>query len=692
MATGDVPLGGRAMKDMRQRRLMAARLFGANLLALLGQAVIHMPEGYFGPAGQVTFFGFVYAAFLLIATGAVVAGALTGRTWARLVGVVTLALNLGLFVPALATDPGSAGALVVWFVILLSGLLFAAPADPAWGDAPPAGLAAWLVAWGPTARHLAMLAALAAIWALGFNHHGDLFVAGVCWTLQLAAVIAALPLWRHAWHQRRGTLLLALIPLLGAAASAPWPWLALVMMGLHQVAVLVVIGAQGQAFREVVDFFFQRPAVLAVSSFAVTIALGTLLLSFPVAAADMHAISPLDALFTATSATCVTGLIVVDTPTVFSTFGHGVILGLIQVGGLGIMVLSSFATLLLGGRLGLRGERALVKMLDSGGVQEAYRLSIFVVASTLAIEAVGAGLLTVCYLGHDFGLGQAVWRGAFHAVSAFCNAGFSLQSDSLAMFQQDPLALMVVAVLIVLGGLGFLVMAGAFSWLRSGRAPVLKTHIKVVLWMTAALVLSGFGLYAAVEWDASLAGLGAGDKLCNALFQSVTLRTAGFNSVPMSGLHPGSSLFMMVFMFIGACPGGTGGGIKTTTLFVLLAGVSTIGGHRSRVVVDNRQIPDRLMMRSGVLVSVYLGALIVGLFLLVLTQVGSFEALAFEAFSALGTVGLSLGVTGQLDPVGKFVIIAMMFVGRLGPLTVALLLSGRQERRVEYPAARFLIG
>ena len=427
-------------------------------------------------------------------------------------------------------------------------------------------------------------------------------------------------------------------------------------------------------------------------SFAAVIALGTLLLSFPLAAAGGQRLAVLDALFTATSATCVTGLTVLDTASAFSPFGHAVILGLIQVGGLGIMVLSTFATLLVGGRLGLKGGQALSESLGTSGAMRADRLVMFVVLSTLGIEAVGALALTSSFLWHGFALGEAIWRGVFHAVSAFCNAGFSLQGDNLIAFQRDPVFLLVVSALITLGGIGFLVLTGVWLRLRTGRPGPLWMSVQVVGWASLALVLLGALLIGWNEWNASLAGLPWGHKLVNALFHSVTTRTAGFNSTDMGALGAGTPLLMMVLMFIGGSPGGTSGGIKTTTLVILLGCVRAISRGENRVVLFRRQVGQAAIFRAVVILLLALGIWLVALLVLQMTQRLPFEALAFEVASALGTVGLSLNTTPLLDPTGKLIIALVMFAGRLGPLTFALLWSRTREGHVGYPEAPIPVG
>ena len=336
------------------------------------------------------------------------------------------------------------------------------------------------------------------------------------------------------------------------------PRLALAFFAGYLASIWVLLAVRTRVVGELVRHFIDHPALLVAVTFIALIAFGTLFLSLPAASAGGSAVSPIDALFTATSATCVTGLIVRDTPIAFSFFGHLVILVLIQIGGLNIMVLSTFAALLLGRGLGLRGERALGAILDVQQGRSAYRLIIFIVLTTFLVEGVGAAGLTLAYRMHGFSLLDSAWKGVFHAVSAFCNAGFALQSDSLTMFQNDPLPLLLVAALITLGGLGFTFLAFAWSRLRRRAELGFSVQARLVLLASGVLVVGGTLFIAAAEWNRALAGLTPGTKLINALFQSVTLRTAGFNSVPLDSLRPVTVLVMMAFMFIGASPGGTG--------------------------------------------------------------------------------------------------------------------------------------
>jgi trk system potassium uptake protein TrkH len=689
------------LTSQRARWLLAARLCGVWAMSVIAQIAVDMPDGYFGPLDVVTPFGALYAALLTVLTIALVAGAGARPRWTAWAVPpavpLLLAANVGLFVPALASDPVVAGAAILWNLTLLAQQLFPTAHRRLRSSAAADTAAGWLVRRGPALRHLVGASLVLTVAVVGYRLSGRLLAQGICLLLQGATLALAWPLLRLLHRAGRRSPWIIAVPVaasLLAAGTAPAAMLSL--LAVAQLALLLVLLGQQQSTLEVLRDFYRRPSWLIFASFASVIVIGTVLLTFPAASAGPTPVSPLDALFTATSATCVTGLIVLDTPNDLSLLGQGIVLALIQVGGLGIMVVSTFATLLLGGSLGLRGEQALSEMLDLGTASTAYRLTRFIVLSTLAVEGAGALLLTFFFWGQDgvAGLGGAIWRGVFHAVSAFCNAGFALQTDSLVSLQGSTGAVLVFAALIVLGGLGFGVLSALLARLGGRRGNPVSTQVKVVLAISAVLVVAGFALYALLEWNRTLAGLGVGGKLANALFQSVTLRTAGFNSVDFAALAPATVLFMMLFMFIGASPGSTGGGIKTTTLAVLLAALRSTVKPQEPVRLFDREIPEDVVFRSLAIVVISVLLVACGLFALLLCESQPFLTLAFEVVSAFGTVGLSLGATAQLGPVGKLFIIVVMFAGRIGPLTLALLLGtgGSRGAVCRYPRSRLMVG
>ena len=441
------------------------------------------------------------------------------------------------------------------------------------------------------------------------------------------------------------------------------------------------------------------PGRLLIASFLALIALGTLLLKLPWATPPEQPIGWVDALFTATSASCVTGLVVRDTGAGFTAFGQVVILGLIQAGGLGIMSFSLLILSLLRGRPTF-AQRAVYEETLAGRAQaDVMPLLRLVFAFTFAAEAAGALLLAVRFV-PELGVGRGAWAAVFHAVSAFCNAGFALWPDSLVRYRADAWINLVVAGLIVLGGLGFFVV---WELVRErGRWRRLSVHSRLALTVSAALIVVGTGVFWLLEAGNALFGLSRGEQLLASLFQGVTPRTAGFNTVDFGTLTPATLFFVTILMFIGGSPGSTAGGIKTTTFGVLLvATVTRFRGHR------NANVFGRTLTREtiGNTAAIALGGMLTvvgGLFVLLLAELPAraveqdsavFVSLYFEAVSALATVGLSTGVTGFLEPSSRVVVTILMFLGRLGPLTVASSLAAASTLRDwQYPKEDVVVG
>lgn len=681
--------------SLESARLWAARIVGAGSISIFALFAVDMPGGYFGSTNVLTAFGEGYAAWNALAMAIAAWAWLSHRRWANRFSIAFLCGNVAVFLPPLAGDPVICGAVFLWNLTLM-GLAVFSPSLPPYATGEPEGapeepLSRWLAANYRAIRHLLVVAIVLTISAVGYGIGNRLAAQTLC--LALDGLVFALTAGFILLSYRAGsrTPIVLALPLLLAILSAGHPEAALSWLGAYNAIVLIMILSRSAVIADVVRHFFQRPALLLAASFALAIAVGTLFLSFP-SASSGASVSPLDALFTATSASCVTGLIVLDTPAAFSRFGHTVIMLLIQFGGLNIMVLSAFTALLLGQRLGLSGERAFSNVLDLPLERSAQRVAAFIVLATLTIEAAGASLLAVTFLRHGREIGEAVWLGAFHAVSAFCNAGFSLQSDSLIPFRTDPLHLLTMCSLITLGGLGFSVLGAAWALMRGRPSRGLSVQVRLVLWTSLFLVALGATWFAAGEWHRSLEGLAVTDKLTNALLQSVTLRTAGFNSVNLGLLHPAIVLMMMLFMFIGAAPGGTGGGIKVTTGAVLLGAIPGIVQGRARVVIFRRTVPLETVYRSAAIAVIAGLVAFGGTALILMTHSIAFKECLFEVLSALGTVGLSLGATRELNPFGKLVIIAVMFIGRVGPLTLALLLGRASARRVTHPDARIMVG
>ena len=432
------------------------------------------------------------------------------------------------------------------------------------------------------------------------------------------------------------------------------------------------------------------PPRLFVLSFVALVAVGTAgLLTLPGLYTGAR-LGPLDALFTMTSAVCVTGLIVVDTATFFTPWGQAWLLLFIQLGGLGLITFATVILATLGRRLSLRHEVLLGDAADAVPAIDVRRLTRDVLVFTLSFEAAGALALWAAW-GPRLGWAEAAWPAAFHSVSAFCNAGFSTFSDSLVGFQRDPLTLAVIMALVVLGGIGFLTMEELAVWWRSRREARrfrLSLHSQLVLGATGVLVAGGFVLFAPFEWERTLAGLPAADRLVNALFLSVTARTAGFNSVSYAEVSDQTGFLTVLLMFVGGSPGSMAGGVKTTTAaLVLLLAVARLRGHEA-LYVRGRTVPDETVQRAvGLFV---LAAIVVtaGIFVLTTTEEAAGPAVAdpflrytFEAFSAFNTVGLSMDLTPTLSTAGRWVIVALMFVGRVGPLTAAAALSRSRRLR-----------
>lgn len=660
----------------------ATRVFGVGIVAALGQFVVDTPGGSFGPVQQGTTVGLLYALTMVLASLGCAAGALAANPRWRWAFAFTTVVGAAFFVPALGTDTVRAGAVMAWMLGSLSQSV-AAEAVPARvrRRRPPS--------LRPAAAQLVALSTFAMLVVVGFELDqgiaSRLVTVGLA-MLATAAAWIAFPLGRR--------LLVALGLLVSGAIAAValgHPTAALALLGISQAVLLAVAVVQSSFARDVVGLLLRRPGLLATSAFAGIALLGALLLSFP-AAATGTPLAPLDALFMAMSATCVTGLAVVDPGTAMSPFGEAVLLLLFQVGGLGIMVLSTFATIALGGRLSLRGQQALGEILDLDSPSTAYRLVRFIVLATLALELVGTVVLFGCYLRHGFPVSEAAWRGLFQAVSAFCNAGFSLQSDSIVMFQSDPIALGTHAVLIVLGGLGFVVLAWLANRAPGGQRTRAPVQVRLVLHLSAALIILGAVVYAALEWRATLAGLSTVDKITNAVFQSITTRTAGFNSVDLSSLRPATLLVVLGLMFVGAAPGGTAGGIKITTVAVLAAAIPGVLRGQSDATLYRRSIPAETLQRASTIAVFSATAAALALFALLLTESTGLPALLFETISALGTVGLSIGATAALTSTGKWIVIFTMLVGRVGALTIALAVGRGVRARVRHPPTRIMVG
>ncbi len=493
---------------------------------------------------------------------------------------------------------------------------------------------------------------------------------------------------------------------------------------LGQVYVLLSVLIKTIAFQKHLSATGIRPAAVVVASFAAVILIGTVLLASP------HAVSPgrlvagehptlVDSLFTATSAVCVTGLIVKDTGSYFSTFGQVIILCLIQIGGLGLMTFVTFSSLLIGKGMALREQAVMQDVLSYDVMAKLPRLIVYILLVTLASEVLGTLLLYPVWQG-DLSTGRRLYLSVFHAISAFCNAGFCLFSNSFEAYRGSFLLNGVITGLIIFGGLGFIVQRnlGAKLWYalkyrwtprpivlkspETADAPVfLSLQTRIVLVTTGLLLAGGAVLFALLEWSGVLDGMSFKEKVLATWFQTVTPRTAGFNTVDFSLLRTPTHLVTVVLMFIGACPGGTGGGIKTSTFAILIATVYSALRNRSGVEAMRRTISYRTVRQAVMVVLLGVTLVVAGLFVLSVSESGvPFERLLFEEVSAFGTVGLSAGdpvsglsLSASLSWVGKLVIIATMFTGRIGPLTLVIAIAQRRYAvDYEYPSEQIVIG
>ena len=438
----------------------------------------------------------------------------------------------------------------------------------------------------------------------------------------------------------------------------------------------------------------RHPAQLIVFAFATGILLGAALLLLPVATAGEERASFTTALFTSTSALCVTGLVVVDTPTYWSSFGQVVILGLIQVGGIGIMTLASLLALLVARRLGLRTRLIAQAETAAPELQDVRRLVFGVVVLSLCFEAVAALLLMLRFwITYDMSFGSALWHGVFHAISAFNNAGFALWSDSLVQFVTDGWISLTVIGAIIAGGLGFPVWIELRRRILSPRFWTL--HTKLTLTLTGSLLALGFVAVAAFEWSnaATLGPLDTPGKLLASFFQSVTPRTAGFNTIDYGSVQQETLFVTDILMFIGGGSASTAGGIKVTTFALLFLMVWSEVRGDPHVTTFSRRVPAHAQRQAWSIAFIATVAVAAGTLALMTVSDSPFREVLFEAVSAFGTVGLSTGITADWGEFGRIVLIVLMFLGRTGPYTLAVALALRERKRLyEFPEERPIIG
>ncbi|MDQ1002101.1 trk system potassium uptake protein TrkH [Neobacillus niacini] len=445
-------------------------------------------------------------------------------------------------------------------------------------------------------------------------------------------------------------------------------------------------------FRKKGNLVSLHPAQILVIGFGSLILLGTFLFMLPIATYEEgRGLSFIDALFEATSAVCVTGLAVVDTGTTFTLFGEIVLLCLIQIGGWGFMTTGIFMFIILGKKIGLKERLLLQDSLNVFSLSGVVNLVKRIIVITFIVELIGAITLAIRW-SFEMPLGKAIYYGIFHSISAFNNAGFGLEPDNLSKWVGDPTVNVMITFLFITGGIGFTVILDIFHKKSIRR---LSLHSKIALLMSLILVIIGPLIILVSEFNnpATIGGLPLGDKLWASYFQGVVTRTAGFNTIDIGAMNLSSLVFMMALMFIGASSGSTGGGIKVTTFAIIIFAFWAVVTNRNDVNIFKRRISWELVNKSLSIVVAAMFFIFLIFFLLTFTENADMSKLLFETISAFATVGLSANFTPDLSPAGRILITIMMFIGRLGPLTMAFaLLHTRKEAKVRYAEEKILIG
>lgn len=621
-----------------------------------------------------------------LGAGAVGAAATSRRLpWlARLLAWVSILGMVGLAAPWLATSPLStllALIIVTWLMAWLTDFL-----------------GVGIGAYSEVSRLRGAIAAIGLLWlmVLASGASGGLVV----FSLALSQLVAGVFQWRlgrggtNRWV-RWASALGVVVPSVLATLIVPAPLFSLTLSFLLLVGLWFLREReriQGETDAQLwwLDGILVDPSRTLVATFLFGGTVGGFLLALPIASQTDVSIGLLNALFTAFSAICVTGLIVVDTPTVFSSFGQAILLVVIQVGGLGIMTFSTAAILLMGKRMSLKHEITAAALLQTQSRDQMKAMLGRVLMVTAVVEGAGAVLLTLGFWSDGDPFGMALWRGVFTSISAFCNAGFALQTDSLIPYQDDPFILLTISLLIIVGGLGPAVVTEMWSW-RPGKRMGLQARL--VLWTTGLLLAVPSVLFLALEWRQTLASMGVLDRVVNAWFQSVTMRTAGFNSIDLAAMVPASYSIMLLLMFIGGSPGSTAGGAKTTTMAVLALQLRSVIRGEEHAQVFGFRLSDLTNRRAMAVAFMGFLAFLVVLLALQTTQNIGLREIVFETISALGTVGLSIGATAELDEIGKVIVMFAMFAGRVGPLTLLMFLGSRADgRRLGRPEVAIDIG
>lgn len=433
--------------------------------------------------------------------------------------------------------------------------------------------------------------------------------------------------------------------------------------------------------------------VLALGFFIV-IFIGAILLTLPISSESGESTNFLDALFTSTSAVCVTGLVTLDTGTYWNEFGQVVIMLLIEIGGLGFMSFATFIAVLLGKKITLRDRLLMQEAMNTFNIQGLVKMVKYVLSFTFAVQFFGALLLSTQFI-PKFGIGKGIYFSIFHSISAFCNAGFDLFGgfSSVTSYSSNAVVLITISSLIIIGGLGFTVWMELYNYRGIKK---LSVHSKVVLLITIVLIIGGTILMYLFEMHnpETMGKMGVGDKILNSYFASVSPRTAGFNSVSTDGMTNAGKFLTIILMFIGGSPGSTAGGLKTATFGVIILTVISVIRGREDTQVFGRRFSKDLVYKSFALLMIGMFLVIgVTLILSITDPNESFINLMYEATSAFGTVGLTTGVTQRLSTAGKIIIIITMYCGRVGPMTVALaFLRNKKKQTHKYPEGKILIG
>lgn len=510
----------------------------------------------------------------------------------------------------------------------------------------------------------------------------------------VALIIAGDVRWRvfgrYRWAGVFGVASEALVLLAMTAAIAGWA-------GIPEFVAIAILISFAIRLNGVLVRTIRNPAILFPASFLVLIAVSASLLKLPASTPPDQPIGWIDSVFTATSAVCVTGLVVRDTGTDFTLFGQAVVLGSIQIGGLGVMIFGSTLALLFGARMSFKEHVTLSMALDEYPAHRIARFAWFIVLTTFIFEAIGAAILYVSWPEDQLAGGSRLWHSVFHSVSAFCNAGFDITSESMIGLRSHPAAFLGIMPMIILGGLGFIVLEDVYRQIRDrvrGRPDGVRltTHSKIILVTTASVLFGGFAIIFIAQATASQDV--RWQTVLDAAFMSTTARTAGFTTVPMDELSPGSRFVLMTLMAIGGSPGSTAGGMKTAVFAVLvLAIISTVRG-RSEVEVFGRALPDTLVKKAATVAAGLFFVITLAMLTLDLTETIPFEPLFFEVISAATTTGLSLGTTTELSEIGRVVITITMFLGRVGALALLAALVGGMgnEGRYRFPRDTISLG